>query len=315
MLSFMFMLCRFPHSKVDKPDIIIVSSPSLFPVINGHKWAKKYKAKLFFEVRDIWPLTLKEIGKLSAFNPLILLMRCFEKYAYRKSDRVISVLPNADVHFINSGMDPSKFIYIPNGMSLEEMEKTQPLDEKVLNNIPKNKFIVGYIGTLGLVNALDFFIDAAKKLITHSNIHFLLVGQGGEKEKLIQMAEGLGNVSFIDAIPKLQVQSLLQNIDLCFIGSRTNPLYRFGVSPNKLFDYMYSAKPIIYAIDSVGSLVQDANCGLSIGSDNSDALANAVLNMYNLSESGRKVLGENGKKFVLENHNYAVLAQKFNQYF
>ena len=114
-----------------------------------------------FEVRDIWPLSLIEIGGFSKLNPLVLFFGWFEKFTYKRADKVISVLPNAIPHMESRGMNKDKFIYIPNGFNLEEMKKSKDLDKSIANLIPENKFIVGYTGSLGASNAMEYLIKAS----------------------------------------------------------------------------------------------------------------------------------------------------------
>ena len=125
MIQFMVNLFFLPKKKLNHPDVIIVSSLSPLPIINAYLWSIKYKAKLIFEVRDIWPLSLIEIGGFSKFNPLVLFFGWFEKFAYKKSDKVISLLPNAKPHMESRGMNKDKFIHISNGFNLEEMKKSK----------------------------------------------------------------------------------------------------------------------------------------------------------------------------------------------
>ena len=164
MVQFMINLIFLPKKKLQKPDVIIVSSLSPLPILSAYFWSKKYKAKLLFEVRDIWPLSLIEIGGFSKLNPLVLFFGWFEKFAYKRADKVISVLPNAKPHMESRGMNKDKFIHIPNGFNMEEMKKSKDLDESIANLIPKNKFIVGYTGSLGASNAMEYLIKASNYL-------------------------------------------------------------------------------------------------------------------------------------------------------
>ncbi|MFG1490221.1 glycosyltransferase family 4 protein, partial [Oceanospirillum sp. HFRX-1_2] len=236
----------------DKPDAILCSSPSPISFLGAQRLAKKFKSRLVFEVRDIWPLTLTEIGGFSVKHPFIRFMQWVEDKAYRDSDVVVSNLKNAVEHMVSRGMDRSKFHWIPNGFSLDEVNQKVPLNQATAGQIPTDKFIVGYTGTLGVANSIDTLIDAAEKLKDYRDIVFLLVGSGKEKEELKKSAanKGLDNVIFVDPIPKVEIQAMLNYFDACYIGLTKDPLFRFGVSPNKLFDYLYSGKPIIYGIDS-----------------------------------------------------------------
>ncbi len=303
---------NLPIDKLSKPDYILNSSPAPFPIISGYKWAKKFKAKLLYEVRDIWPLTLIEIGGFSQNHPFIKLMEWFEKFAYKKADKVISVLPLAWKHMEKQGMDRNKFVYIPNGVDPEDYNINEPLPKEIEEKIPKDKFIVVYTGTIGKANALEYLIEAACKLKDYKDIVFLIVGKGMGENNLKSKVKDLelDNVIFLPPVKKTQVHSVLKLIDVCYIGLRNEKIFEFGVSPNKLFDYMYAGKPILYAINSGNRPVEEANCGASVDAENPDAIANGILKLYNLSQEERSKLGENGKNYVLKYHTYKYIADK-----
>ncbi|WP_297888152.1 glycosyltransferase family 4 protein [Sulfurihydrogenibium sp.] len=307
---FTYFLFKLPLSKLSKPDYIIISTNETLPVLPAYKLAKKHNSKLIFEVRDIWPLSIIELGNYSPKHPFIKLLKYFEDMAIKKSDLIVSVLPNYGEYLKDNGYKDKNFIYIPNGVDLEDMERTEPLNEDIKKQIPMDKFKVAYTGTVGIANALEYLVEAGKILKDYKDILILIVGEGGEKEKLQKMAEGYDNIKFLPAIPKRQVQSLLSLVDACYIGWRNKNIYKYGVSANKIFDYMYAGKPIIHAINTKNDIVTMANCGMSVEAENPKAIAEAILKLYNMSQGERKKLGENGKKYVIENHSYEKLAKK-----
>ena len=299
----------------DSPDAILYSSPSPIGYLGAKFLANKFKSKFIFEVRDIWPLTLIELGSYSPQHPFIRLMQWIEDRAYKKADFVFSNLFNAIEHMQTRGLDKTKFHWIPNGISLQEVMSKDPLALSTLNEIPKDKFIVGYTGTLGVANAMDDLIKAASIVTSNNAIHFVLVGSGKEKEFLSEQARSLNlnNITFIDAIPKKQIQSMLEQFDVCYIGWQKNALYRFGIAPNKLPEYLFAGKPIIHAFSGKGDVIQQANAGLTIEAESPQAIADAVEKLYALTEEQRKVLGINGKKFVLEYLDYEMIASKLEK--
>lgn len=299
-----------------KPDVILYSSLSLFGYLSAERLAKKYQIPLVFEVRDIWPLTLIEIGGYSPSHPFIKLLQWVEDRAYRNADKVISNLKYAVDHMVAHGLDESKFTWIPNGYSAYEIIQPEalPHDTKVL--IPENKFIIGYTGSIGIANCLQNFIDAAELLKQNEQIHFIIVGQGEYKELLMEYVQkmSMNNVTFVPSIPKKQIPSMLALFDVCYIGLTKDPLFRFGVAPNKLADYFIAKKPIIYAIDSGKyTPVLDAKAGYQVPPENSQALADAIEKMFNLSKTERENMGLNGCEYVVKNHEYGYLASKLEQ--
>jgi glycosyltransferase involved in cell wall biosynthesis len=265
---------------------------------------------LIFEVRDIWPLTLMQVGGFSPRHPFMRLLQWIEDKAYRDSDRVISNLQNAVEHMQARGMDPAKFSWVPNGFSMAEVSEPEPLDPATSAQLPQGKFIVGYTGTLGVANALDTLLKAAERLKAHDDIAFVLVGGGKEKATLKQQATelGLDNVVFIDPIPKAQIQTMLARFDVCFIGWRDEPLYRFGIGANKIPEYLYSAKPILHSFSGKCDPVAGAGAGITIPAEDPGAIAEGVLELKALPESSRDEMGRRGRVYALEKHDYSSLA-------
>ena len=307
MIQFMLNLFLLPKKKLQDPDVIIVSSLSPLPIINAYLWSVKYKAKLIFEVRDIWPLSLIEIGGFSKLNPLVLFFGWFEKFAYKKADKVISLLPNAKPHMVSRGLEKDKFVHIPNGFNVEEMKKSKELDKSISNLIPKNKFIVGYTGSLGASNAMEYLIEASNLLENNENIHFVIFGKGQHLEKLKNNAKN--NVSFLGQIDKSQIQSAISFFDVCYIGWHNHSLYRFGISPNKIFDYMYAGKPIIHSVNTTNDFVEIAEAGISIPPESPKEIANIVIEISKIEDKKLKEWGKNGKKYVEENHTFSHLTE------
>lgn len=295
----------------DKPDAVLSSSPSPIAFLGAQRLAKKFRARLVFEVRDIWPLTLTEIGGYSPKHPFIRFMQWVEDKAYRDSDAVVSNLKNSVEHMVGRGMAPAKFTWVSNGFSLDEVNQNASLNQTAANQIPQGKFIVGYTGTLGVANALGTFIEAAGHLRGYTDIVFVLVGGGKEKLALqaIAKAKNIDNVVFIDPIPKVEIQAMLSKFDACYMGLTKDPLFRFGVSPNKLFDYLYSGKPIIYGIESGDyKPVHEANAGIQILAEDVQQLADAVLKLYRMPAKERMLMGANGRKIAVEQYEYGQLA-------
>ncbi|MCT7506084.1 glycosyltransferase family 4 protein [Aliarcobacter cryaerophilus] len=309
---FLFMIKCFllPLIIKNKPDTIIVSPMAPFPILPAWLISKFFKSKLIYEVKDIWPLSLIELGGFSSSHPFIKFMGWFERFALIKSDIIVSNLQNYGEHIKKLNIKKD-FKWISNGIDLDELNQIEPLTNEIIQQIPKNKFIVGYTGTIGVANALDSFLESMK-YVYDENIVYIIVGDGQEKKVLLKKYLNK-NIIFIDAISKKQVQSILQFFDVCYIGLKKEELFKFGVSPNKLYDYMYSGKSILYAIESGKNIVDICNCGYSVESENPQAIAIGILKMYNLTQEERKIMGINGRNYVLEHFTYEKLAKKFEE--
>lgn len=306
---------KFMHNCM--PDVVIASSTYPLDIYPARSIAKKAHARLIFEVHDLWPLTPIELGGMSPRHPYILLMQLAENFAYRVSDRVVSMLPKADGYMREHGMDPHKFAYMPHGINVEEWQNRKtsmpPEHREVLSRLmQKGHFIVGYTGSHGLANALHTFIEAAS-LLHRYPVAFVLVGQGPEKGSLRKKAFELGltNTLFLPPLPRGCIPELLAAMDALFIGYQKKPIYRYGISPNKLMDYMMAAKPVIHAIEAGNDLVAESGCGFSVPPENPAAVAEAVTKLIEMKSSGREAIGLRGRDYVLNNHNYTVLAKRF----
>jgi glycosyltransferase involved in cell wall biosynthesis len=304
-------------AKTYQPDVVIASSTYPLDIYPARRIAKKAGAKLIFEVHDLWPLSPMELGNMSPKHPFIMVMQKGENDAYASADTVVSLLPKADQHMIEHGMEPSKFRYLPNGIDVEQWNDSKekiPFDHsKVIQQLKKEgKFLVGYAGTHGIANALEYLIDAAE-LVKDEPIAFVLVGKGPERENLMKIAadKNLDNIHFLPVINKKAIPDFLSHMDALYIGWRRSPLYRFGVSPNKLLDYLMSGRPIIHGIEAGNDLVAEAAAGISIEPENPQAIADAVKKMTKHSQEELNKMGSNGKQFVMETHDYRVLSNKF----
>lgn len=300
----------------NSPDVVINSSTYPLDSCPGDRIAKKYKAKFVFEAHDLWPLSPMELGNMSKYHPFIMAMQFGENYAYKHADKVISILPCTKAHMCNHGLLPEKFVHIPNGINIDEWKrcdnKLSAEYDAILELKKNNVFLIGYAGGHAVSNALLYLLMAAECLLGEK-LAVVLVGSGTEKEKLIRYAEchKLKNVYFLAPLEKCKIPTLLSYMDGLYIGWHKHSLYRFGISPNKIYDYMMAGKPIIHSVEAANDLVAEANCGISVAAEDHEAIAGAIRELMNMTDTERQRLGENGRKFVIKHHDYKVLAKKF----
>jgi len=310
-MLFEFNLWRYRKKiKAFDPDVIVVSSLSIFTFISGVYLKRKLKKPLVLEVRDIHPLTMIEIGKFSPNNPAIRLFGMVEKFGYRNADLLISPLSNAGAHFSNVLKKPFKFKWIPMGVDPEFFNNTNKPESKF--NIRKDgEFLIGYAGTLGKANALEINFEAAKLLEkSHPNIKFVFIGNGPLKNQYLEQYGGLSNVVFHDAVPKRNLQFLLQEMDVLINTWLNLPIYQFGICPNKWMDYMLAAKPILVAFSGYDSIIKNANCGIVVPAEDKMALTEAIVKLSEMPKDELERMGQNGKKYLLENLQYQKLAEE-----
>ena len=319
MMSFIRGLSRY-ESEINaqgKPDAVIASSTYPLEIYPLHRMAKKHGAMLIYEVHDLWPLSPMELGGMSKYHPFIVVMQAAENYCYKHCDYVVSILPNAKEHMAEHGMKPEKFICIPNGIVKEDWENAD-LDHPVYGDKLKKYreegfFLVGYTGAHGVANALDSYVEAGE-LLRGKKIKLLMVGQGPERDRLVRKISDLGLSDVVEALPAVKrsdIPGLLAQMDALYVGLQRQPLFRFGVSPNKLMDYMMAAKPVIFAIEAGNDMVADAGCGVSIPPEDSRAIVRAAEQLAATPEEEREAMGRRGREYILKNHEYDVLSSRF----
>ena len=213
------------------------------------------------------------------------------------------------------GLDPAKWSHVPNGIALQDYSQKSEMPSSLalgIQNIKRKGLpLIGYAGAHGVANALDTLLDAA--MLLRGKAEFILVGKGPEKERLLERIhkEKIPNIHFLGSIPKQSVPAFLNSIDIAYIGWEPCELYKFGIAPNKLMDYMMAAKPIVHSVNAGNDLVADSNCGLSVPPNDPISIAGAIEKLIALPEEDLRTLGKNGEKFVRENHSYEILAGNF----
>jgi glycosyltransferase involved in cell wall biosynthesis len=299
-----------------KPDIVIAAGVTPLDFIGCYRIAQKANAKVILEVGDLWPLTPIELGGYSRKHPFIQIMQQAENYAYAHTDGVVSLLPYAHEYMKKHGLRDKPFFYIPNGVVLSSINEIIPKSYETIIEQKRleGKFLIGYAGSFSQANNIHSLIEAAQILNNSEfEIYFFLLGQGPLKEIIEQKIKDskLKNITLLNALPKSQVLNFLIRMDALYIGFKKQSIYRFGISPNKIFDYMMAGKPIIQAIDAGNNLVKEANCGIYVEPENIDELISAILKLKSLTPEQRTTLGNNGKEYVIKNHSYDILANNY----
>jgi len=302
-------------AKEYKPDVVISSSTYPSDNYSAKKICKIAHAKHIWEVNDLWPLSPMELGGMSKYHPFIMLMKHGELFAYKNIDTVVSLLPNTLEYMKSQGLAAKKWNYIPNGIVVEDWENSEEVSNEykaVFSELKaKNKTIIGYTGGHAISNSLDTIIEAARIFEKDNSFHFIFVGDGQEKQNLKKLAKGLNNITFLNPVSKKQIPAILELMDYLIITWNKSSIYRFGISPNKIFDYMMAAKPIIHATNAPNKFVDKAECGIAIEPENPKDIVNAINKLNKLNTSELNTMGENGRKYILAKHDYKVLAKNF----
>lgn len=291
--------------RADAPDLIVGSSVHLFAVYAAYRLARFFGTPWVMEVRDLWPRTLIDMG-MARYHPFVLLLRLLEPFLYRRADHIITLLPRAGEHITTFGIDAAKITWISNGVDLARFatpNTTMRLDAGSFNLL--------YLGTLGTANNLEALIDAAAQLDDLPDLRITLIGSGPQKGALQARAAARPNVTFAEPVPKSEVAGVLDEADLLYVGLRNLPLYRFGMSMNKVFDYMAAAKPIIFASDVPDNPVANAHCGIITPPEDPTSIAEAIRALYRERTPERRALGDRGREYVRTHFAMPVIADTF----
>jgi glycosyltransferase involved in cell wall biosynthesis len=293
---------------IEKPDVVIGSSPHLLTPLAAYWVAKYHWARFVMEVRDLWPQTIIDMGELSDRHPITRALQTLERFLYRRAERIITLLPLAHEYITACGIPREKIVWIPNGVDCSLF------DQAAVPEASQEGFQVMYLGAHGQANALDVLIRSAKIVQDrgYHEIHFILVGDGPEKPRLVALATELGlrNVEFREPVPKAEAPKVLRAADGTVFILHDLPLYNYGISLNKLFEYLAASKPLILAGRPANNLVEEVRCGLTVPPRDPQALADAVIKLSQMPKEEREAMGRRGREYVEKYHAIPVLAEK-----
>lgn len=316
-VAFLLRLRASRIAREFRPDVVVLSSPYPFHIYGAERIARAVGAKLILEVRDLWPLTLIELGRISPSHPYVRLMAAAEEHAYKVADRVVSVLPAADEYMRTKGMAPGKFAYIPNGVDPDEWSDEEgalpaELADAIGTARAKGRFIVGYLGAHGLANSLEPLLRGVAQA-GDVPVTLVMVGHGPEKEALRLLAQNELRIDavFCEPIPKALVPSFLRKMDAAYLGWLPNPLYRFGISANKMMDYLMAGVPVIHANNAVNDPIADAAAGVSVAPGDIRQIAGAIRTLHALSSEERMAMRERARAHALNVFGYPVLVKRY----
>lgn len=291
-----------------RPDVVIGSSVHPLAAWSGAIVARRTGVPFFFEVRDLWPQTLIDMGELSPNSVLALLLRRLEKWLYRVAERILVLPPRAADYIEPLGISPAKIVWLPNGVDLADFPPPSL-------PAPHEAFVLMYFGAHGNANGLSNLILAMAELSRRSlpqPVCLRLIGEGPLKPSLIDQARQLklANVFFEPPVPKQQIPRVAAGADAFVFNLIHSPVFRYGISSNKLFDFMASGRPLLFCSDAVNNPVREASAGLTVSPDDPTALADAVEELLHMSAEQRYEMGLNARRYIEDNHDYARLAEK-----
>jgi glycosyltransferase involved in cell wall biosynthesis len=309
---------------LEKPDAIIVSSPHPFAIYPARALAKRFGAKLVFEVRDLWPLSITEINGSSKWHPFVLLTAITERYAYKKSDLVASLLPGVENYMRERNMAYKNFVWVPNGVEPDATEPKQPTSDaglsalEILSKWQKQKrTVVVYAGALGKPNAIDLLIDAVKIISSKNDNHkvsALIVGDGDRATELRQQAKHLpvDIMQFTGRLPKNEALWLMKASDIAYGGLRPfDNVFKYGISPNKLLDFILMGLPVVLPTRAYQDPVTVTKGGIAVPTGKSSDIAIAIESLAALPKAERQLRAKTAKENLHRIFNYTAIAKNY----
>lgn len=320
-LKRVYNICEFAWKlpgvckKFPKPDAIVATSMPPTSCAVGIHLARKYGCKGVAEIADLWPESIVAYGIAGPKNPAVIALRWLEKWIYKKADDIIFTMEGAYDYIVEQGWEKEipreKVHYINNGVDLElfhyNREHYQVEDEDLEN---EDSFKVIYVGSIRKVNNLGLLLDAAKE-VQDPKVKFLIWGDGDELPTLQRRVvdEGIENVVFKGKVEKKYIPYIVSRADLNLMHGEGTPLLRFGISPNKLFDYFAAGQPILTSFACKYNPAVQWEVGEELAKPSSKCIADEIVRYAGLDQLELKAYRQNAKNAAKE-YDFVNLTQR-----
>lgn len=294
-----------------RPDVVIGSSPNPFAAWVAERIAKYCGVPYLLEIRDLWPQTLIDLKLMRENHPFVWLLKRLEIYLCNKAYNIITVLENAGDYLQQLGIARNKVIWIPNGIDFSITKYSNKIQ-------PRECFKIIYCGSHTTSDNIGIILETAnilQKVFNEKSIHFILIGDGPDKLRLQQITANLElkNVTFLNSVPKTKIGDILSDADAFITLVKRSPLYKWGISFNKIYDYLACARPVLFCSDLDDNIIKKSDSGISVPPDNPVAIADAIIRLKNMTPQERERIGTNGYNYVKDNYDYGILANHLNR--
>jgi glycosyltransferase involved in cell wall biosynthesis len=310
--SFMFSSIFFAASKLSNPDVLIATSPQFLVGISGYILSKIKSCPFVLEIRDLWPESIVQLDQIRN-SVIINVLRKMELFLYRNASFIIVAVDSFKSYLMSIGINENKIRIIRNGVDLDSFQPSSNIDSLKTRYNLQNKFVISYIGTIGLSHALDKVVEAAEKFSEFKDIQFLFIGEGAEKEnlKLLTRSRSISNILFIDQVPKNEISKYYSISDVLLVTLRKIPLFDNAL-PSKMFEIMAMQKPIILCISGEAKkmAVDRARAAIYSEPENVSELVRSIL-VLKADKALREKLGKNGRDFVEKYLDRRSLSEKY----
>ena len=315
--SFVISSANAGKKKLGNFDFLLCESPPLFLGYSAMRLARQKKAKLIFNVSDLWPESAEKLGVVTN-KWLLKLAYNLEAKLYMRA-ALVTGQTQGICKDIQTRFPAVKTYWLPNGVDLNYYNpaKIETNDWREKNNFSKEDIILLYAGIIGIAQGLEVIVNAAVNFVTQTSVKFVFIGSGPEKDKLIKLKDQLklSNVFFMDAVSKKEMPAILKTINGAIIPLRKLDLF-LGAIPSKLFENLAMEVPVLLGVDGEARelFINKGKAGIYFEPENIESLTNAITNLINDKETATN-LGKNGRSFVNEFFNREVIAQHFYEKF
>jgi glycosyltransferase involved in cell wall biosynthesis len=295
-------------------DLILTSSPPLFVGLAGWAVSRLHRIPFVFDIRDIWPDVAIEAGEFSPHAVIIRLSRCLARFIYKRASHITPVTENKRKKLLAERVPSGKLTVVPNGADIDLIQSHLNGNKRIELGL-EGKFIVLYAGLIGIAQGVEIAVEAANLLKDIADIHFLIIGDGVLRNKLVERVKSfdLNNVTILQQQPRENIQAFVASSDVCLVPL-VNGNLRDAV-PSKLLEAWAYSRPVILAANGESAaLVREIEGGVVVTPKDSNALADAVLTLKNDRQSlisySRK-----GHEYVREHLDRRILAKQMELVF
>jgi colanic acid biosynthesis glycosyl transferase WcaI len=300
-------------SFLSRPDVVIASSPQLLVGLSGWFLARCKRVPFVFEARDLWPESLTAVGMAGSSSLLYRALARIAGFLYRHADHIVVVTPAFEDYLVKHWRVPrEKISVIENGV---ETHLFAPVAATALRKQlgAEEKFVVSYVGTIGMAHGLETIIQAAAHLRdTNPEVVFVMLGEGAEKQRMMAMARehSLHNVRFVDQQPREKIPGYICASDVCLVLLKKADVFK-TVIPSKMLEFMSCERPIILGVDGQArTILEEAKGGITIEPENAEELASAIRHLAANRDIARE-LGKNGREYVVRKFSRGQMAEKY----
>lgn len=294
-----------------RTDVVVGSSPQPLAALAAMALARRHRLPFVFEIRDLWPQTLVDLGALNPTGPMARALYRLEQFLVERADGVVFIPPAADDYFAEKGLRPRKTLHVPNLADVGQLAPPSPAADTALGWLAQKRasgaLSFCYAGTLGRANDLDAVVEAFR-FRSRDDAVLIVCGDGPERERLSTFAQGDHRIFFTGQLSRSDAVSVLDASDVAVFHLMEAPVFTYGLSPNKLMDYLARGKPILYAGPDVPSPVTESGAHLRARPGDASSVSASVTEFLTMGADQREVMGRRARRHVEHRFSTEVLA-------